>query len=190
MLCPWDFPRNNTGVCCHFLLWGTFQNQSLKSRFLHWQADYLWLTHQGNPVKYFSVIKMNKTVSLLERWMNLLSVIQRRKSEREKQRLNINVYVWDWEEWHRWPYLQSRNQDSDIETKCMVPRGKGLGWEELEYWDWHIHTTDTMCKIDTCWEYTIYHRELSLIHRDVLNAGEIQSERVYVYVYLITFSME
>ena len=52
------------------------------------------------------------------------------------------------------------------------------------------HTTDTMCKIDTCWEYTVYHRELSLIHRDVLNAGEIQSERVYVYVYLITFSME
>ena len=103
----------------------------------------------------YSVIKMNKIVSLLERWMDLERDIQRRKSEREKQRLNINVYVWDREEWHRWPYLQSRNQDSDIETKCMVPRGKGLGWEELEYWDWHIHTTDTMCKIDTCWEYTV-----------------------------------
>ena len=31
--------------------------------------------------------------------------------------------------------FQSRNENSDIETKCMVPRGKELGWEELEYWD-------------------------------------------------------
>ena len=53
------------------------------------------MTHQGNPVEYYSVIKMNKIVSLLERWMDLESDIQRRKSEREKQRLNINVYVWD-----------------------------------------------------------------------------------------------
>ena len=53
------------------------------------------MTHQDNPVEYFSVIKMNKIVSLLERWMDLERDIQRRKSEREKQRLNINVYVWD-----------------------------------------------------------------------------------------------
>ena len=86
-------------------------------------------------MEYYSVIKMNKIVSLLERWMDLERDIQRRKSEREKQRLDVNVYVWDREEWHRGPYLQSRNEDSDIETKRMVPRGKGLGWEELEYWE-------------------------------------------------------
>ena len=155
MLCPWDFPCKNTGVCCHFLLLGIFLTQRLNPWLLHWEADFLPLTHQDNPVEYFSVIKMNKIVSLLERWMDLERDIQRRKSEREKQRLNINVYVWDWEEWHRWPYLQSRNQDSDIETKRMVPRGKGLGCQKLEYWDWHIHTIDTMCKIDNCWEYTV-----------------------------------
>jgi hypothetical protein len=44
---------------------------------------------------------MNKIVSLLERWMDLESVIQRRKLEREKERLNINVYMWDGKEWHR-----------------------------------------------------------------------------------------
>ena len=93
------------------------------------------MTHQGNLVEYYSVIKMNKIVSLLERWMDLESDIQRRKSEREKQRLDVNVYVWDREEWHRGPYLQSRNEDSDIETKRMVPRGKGLGCQKLEYWD-------------------------------------------------------
>ena len=31
--------------------------------------------------------------------------------------------------------MKSRNEDSDIEKKCMVPRQKGLGWEELEYCD-------------------------------------------------------
>ena len=101
ILCPWDFPGKNTGVCCHFLLQGIFLTQKLKSWFLHWQADYLPLTHQGNPVEYYSLIKMNKIVSLFERWMDLESVIQRWKSEREKQRLKINVYMWDREEWHR-----------------------------------------------------------------------------------------
>ena len=100
ILCPWDFPGKNIGVCCHFLLQGIFLTQKLKSRFLHWQADYLPSTHQGSPVEYYSVIKMKKIVSLLERWMDLESVIQRRKSEREKQRLKINVYMWD-REWHR-----------------------------------------------------------------------------------------
>ena len=101
ILCLWDFPGKNTGVCFHFLLQGIFLTQRLKSRFLHWQADYLPLTHQGNPVEYYSVKKMNKILSLLERWMDLESVIQRRKQEREKQRLKIHVYMWDREEWHR-----------------------------------------------------------------------------------------
>ena len=34
------------------------------------------MTHQGNPVEYYSLIKMNKIVSLFERWMDLESVIQ------------------------------------------------------------------------------------------------------------------
>ena len=40
----------------------------------------------------------------------------------------------------------------------------------------HIYTTDTMYKIDNCWEYTVYHRDLSLIHWNVLSVNEIQSE--------------
>ena len=27
LLCPWDFPRENTGVGCHFLLQGIFPTQ-------------------------------------------------------------------------------------------------------------------------------------------------------------------
>ena len=44
LLCPWNFPGNNTGVGCCFLLQGIFltqaSNQSL-FRLLHWQADSL-----------------------------------------------------------------------------------------------------------------------------------------------------
>ena len=33
LLCPWDFPGQNTRMCCHFLLQGS------NLRLLHWQAD-------------------------------------------------------------------------------------------------------------------------------------------------------
>ena len=36
LLCPWDFPGKNTGVCCHFLLQEIFLTQGLNLHFLHW----------------------------------------------------------------------------------------------------------------------------------------------------------
>ena len=44
LLCPWNFPRKNTGMGCHFLLQEIFLIQGLKLsllRLLHWQADSL-----------------------------------------------------------------------------------------------------------------------------------------------------
>ena len=46
LLCPWDFPGKNTGVGCHFLHQGIFPTQGSN---LHWQADSLPPSHQGNP---------------------------------------------------------------------------------------------------------------------------------------------
>ena len=34
-LCPWDFPGENTGVGCHFLLQGNFLIQELNPGLLH-----------------------------------------------------------------------------------------------------------------------------------------------------------
>ena len=45
---PWDFPGKNTGVGCHFLLWGIFLTHGLNPRLLHWPVDYLPQTHQGS----------------------------------------------------------------------------------------------------------------------------------------------
>ena len=56
------------------------------------------------------------------------------------------------ERWCRWAYLRSRNRDTDEEDKHMdTKRGKRV-WDELEDWDWHICTVDTM--------YTLYRASL------------------------------
>ena len=49
LLCPWDFPGENTGVVCHFLLQGIFPTQGLNLCLLHWQVDSLQLSYQGSP---------------------------------------------------------------------------------------------------------------------------------------------
>ena len=56
LLCPWDFPGKNTGVLCHFLLQWIFLIQGLNIwllHLLHWQTDYLPLSHQGSHVPFF-----------------------------------------------------------------------------------------------------------------------------------------
>ena len=51
-LCPWDFPGENAGVGCHFLLKGISLVQKLNPSLLHWQADSFPVSHQGNPYMY------------------------------------------------------------------------------------------------------------------------------------------
>ena len=44
LFCPWDFSGKNTGVGCHFLLWGIIMTQESNLCLLHllyWQADSL-----------------------------------------------------------------------------------------------------------------------------------------------------
>ena len=43
------FPSKNTGVGGYFLLQGIFPTQGWNPHHLHWQADSLPLSHQGNP---------------------------------------------------------------------------------------------------------------------------------------------
>ena len=51
-LCPWNFPGNNTGVGCHFLLQGIFPIQGLNThlfQLLHGQAGSSPPHHLGSP---------------------------------------------------------------------------------------------------------------------------------------------
>ena len=36
---PWDFPSNNTGAGCYFLVQGIFLAQGFRLHLLHWQED-------------------------------------------------------------------------------------------------------------------------------------------------------
>ena len=47
-----NFPGENTGVVCHFLLQRIILTQRLNLPLLHWQADTLPLSHHGSPIRY------------------------------------------------------------------------------------------------------------------------------------------
>ena len=52
LLCPWDSPGKNPGVCCHCFLQGIFPTQGSNLRLLHllhWQANSLPLSLLGFP---------------------------------------------------------------------------------------------------------------------------------------------
>ena len=52
LLCPWDFPGEYTGVCCHFLLQRIFLTQRSNPHLfclLHWQENSLPLVPPGKP---------------------------------------------------------------------------------------------------------------------------------------------
>ena len=64
------------------------------------------------------------------------------KSEREKQ-IYINAYMWNLEKFYSWPYLQSRNRDTDVMNTCMDTKGEksevgGIGRLRLTHiQDWY-----------------------------------------------------
>ena len=47
LLCPWDSPGKNTGVCCHSLLQGIFPTQGSNLGLPHCRQILYWLGHQG-----------------------------------------------------------------------------------------------------------------------------------------------
>ena len=51
LLCAWNFPSKNTGVCCHFLLQRIFLTQGSNPHLLHRQEDSLPLESPGKPRK-------------------------------------------------------------------------------------------------------------------------------------------
>ena len=48
LLCPWDSPGKNTGVCCHFLLQVIFPTQGSNLGLLHGRQFLYFLRHQRN----------------------------------------------------------------------------------------------------------------------------------------------
>ena len=50
LLCPWNFPGKNTGVGGHFLLQGNVPTRGWNPCLLHWQVEFLPLSHLRSPI--------------------------------------------------------------------------------------------------------------------------------------------
>ena len=89
--------------------------------------------------------------------MNLETITESSKSEREKQISYVNAYVWNLERWYWWTYLQSSDGGADTENGLVSTEregGSGLNGESS------VGTYTTVCKIDSQWEFAVWLREL------------------------------
>ena len=68
--------------------------------------------------------------------------------------------MWNLKKRYKWTYLQNRNRLTDIENKLMVTEVERGGRNKLEVWDYHIHTTIDIYKIDKQQGHTVQHWEL------------------------------
>ena len=93
----------------------------------------MWYIH---TMEYYSAIKRNEIGSFVEMWMDIESVIQSEVSQKEKSKYCIITQVCG---------IQKNGIDdlickAEIETQTQgtnvwIPRGNGVGREELEDWD-------------------------------------------------------
>ena len=64
----WDFSGKNTGVGCHFLLQRIFSTQRSNLHLLHWQADSLSLSHQGQKTDNSGFHRKDLLLSYITLW--------------------------------------------------------------------------------------------------------------------------
>ena len=70
-------------------------------------------------MEYYSAITRNAFESVLMRWMNLDSIIQWSKSERESKISYTNAYIQNLEKWHWRIYLQGSDGETNIKNRLM-----------------------------------------------------------------------
>ena len=86
----------DTGVGCHFLLYGVFLSQGLNLCLLHWQADSLPLSHQGSPLmEYHSAWKKKEILSFVTIQTKLNDMLSGMGQNTEKQILYDLTYMWN-----------------------------------------------------------------------------------------------
>jgi len=67
--------------------------------------------------------------------------------------------MWNLGQWYWWIYLQGSNGEKDLEGRPMDVEG----WEEGEgevYGESNMEVYNTICKIDSQWEFAVWLREL------------------------------
>ena len=85
-------------------------------------------------VDYYSAIKRNEIRSSVEMWMNLGSVIQNEVSQKEKSEYHIS-YICGIQKSIDGLICKGEIETETQRTNVWIPRGKGVGQEELGDWD-------------------------------------------------------
>ena len=70
-----------------------------------------------------------------------------------------DTYIRNLERWHWWINFQGSNGETDIENRPM-DMGSGEEEEGEMYGESNMETFNTICKIDSQWEFTVWPREL------------------------------
>ena len=135
LLCPWDFPGNDTAVGCHFLLQGIFPTQGLSPGLLHCRQILYLLSYKGSPNYFRNRYKLwNYNYHLFA------DPFQSHYTERNQTQRSTCVCVW----FHLYRILANANQSVlKREYWSAVARGWSKGKDELHRrkptgGDWHI----------------------------------------------------
>ena len=94
LLCPWNSPGKNTGVCCHFLPQGIFPTQGSNPGLTHCRQTLYHLSHQGslfagrNTNNLWYADDTTLTEESIEELKNLLMKV---KEESEKFSLKLSI---------------------------------------------------------------------------------------------------
>ena len=78
LLCPWDFPGNNTGVGCHFLLQGVFPTQGSNPGLTHCRKMLLPSEPPGKSLMFsYQNIISNKLIKIILSCLHFLPFCNR-----------------------------------------------------------------------------------------------------------------
>ena len=74
LLCPWNFPGNNTGVGCHFLLQGIFPAQGSSPHLLHLLY---WQTKSSTTSTTWKAYIWNLAITVFKNLISSLFILSR-----------------------------------------------------------------------------------------------------------------
>ena len=127
--------------------------ETTKMSISRWMDKKWWYIY---TMEYYSTVKRNTFESVLMRWKTLEPITEWSKPERERQISYINSCIWNWERWYQQPYMQGSKGDTDLKEPLL----DSVGGESRMIWgnSTEIYIYITMCKIDSHWEFDVWHR--------------------------------
>ena len=121
--------------------WMPIERWRMKKLMIHIHNGIL-LSHKKGHV-WVSSDEMDKSRAYYTEWS---------KSEREIQIVYTDAYIWNLERCYWWINFQGSNEETHMENIEIWRTGEGRGWD---YGESNMKIYNTICKIDSQWEFAI-----------------------------------